>query len=328
MKTRFGIYFFVGFFLCVSFADAETITKDVDLSFSSPLLIQQGDVRVTLADFVAYLDWRIPPEDQRDVLANPARIEGILESIVLMEAFVYYLDRVRAMEDPFVKASLYSAVTRQARSIYRDQVIKDIELDSYEKQARELYMLEPEKFMTPESLNFKHILVSTSQGLAPVEAMRHALEAHDALINGQAFSKVAEEFSDDPGFEDHRGEFKNVPIEALVPPVSAGIQELDLNEWSSPIQSQFGWHIVQVTGVNDSKQMTWEEAKPLAQEIAREKHLSRAYERQLREINSAPMQFADGAVKRILDHYGLQGFDVTEPQSEKRGEADSTILGR
>lgn len=309
--------------LCLSgLSYGQMIEKGVAVNYESPVLIQQGQVTVTLADFVAYLDWRVPEEDQRGVLASPSRIEGLLESIVLMEGFMHRLRETDALDDPTVQASLYQAAARQARATYRQRLLRQVALDSYETQARELYMVEPERFTSLETIDFDHILIAVDEQRDAVNAMRRAADAHDALFGDQSFEDVAAAYSDDPGFEEHRGKFETVPIESLVPAVAEAAQDLDVGELSLPIQSRFGWHIFRLTSVNESEQMSWEEARPIAEEIARDRHLSKAYERQLREINSAPMQFADGAVKTILDHYGIEGFDMPVTESDDGTDAN------
>lgn len=297
-------------------AFGQAIEKKLDISYESPIIIRQGDVDVSLADFVAFLDWRVPEERQRAVLASPVRIEGLLEAIVLTEAFMHKIQATNALEDPFVQARIYQAAAREARNIYRNRYRREIELDSYESQAREIYLVDPDRFTRRETIDFDHILIAVNDGRDEIAAMRRAADAYDAVTSNPSFEEVAREFSDDPGFSEHLGKFSEIEVESLVPSVAQAIETLELNEFSVPIQSRFGWHIIRITSVNEAGQMDWEEAKPMAERIARERHLSEAYERVLREINSRPMQFADEGVKTILDHYGIEGFDMEIPEDD------------
>ncbi len=292
--------------LVISSAGAEE--KSVDLSYSSPLLVKKGSVEITMADFGAYLDRRVPSEDQKTVLASASRIEAILENIALTEAFWIRAQERGMMEDPFFRARLYQAAAREARDAYRTTLQAEIELDSYEAQAREMYLIEPERFSRAESVDMEHILISVTEEGGEVEAMKRIIDVHERLMAGEAFTEVAEAFSDDPTFPDNQGLLENLEVRSLVPSVASAVDSLALNEYSQPIQSRFGWHIVRVKKIHDAGQMTWEEAQPIAEELARNKHLAESFERVLREINSAPMQFAPGAVKMILDHYGVEGF--------------------
>ena len=295
-------------------AESQTVLQELQLQYESPVLIRKGDVTVTLADFVAYMDWRVPSEKQRGVLSSPSRIEGLLESIVLTNGFLRLFAFSTAADDASVQARIYQAAAREARSVYRERLREDLVLDSYEQQARELYMVEPERFVGPETINFDHILITENEDESPVSSMRRAANAYQALAE-QPFKAVAEAYSDDPGFDEHGGKFTEVPIDTLVPPVREAARDIELNEYSIPIRSSFGWHIFRITSINEPRQLTWEEARPLAEEIARDRHLNQAFERRLRELNRASMQFADGAVQMILDHYGVTGFDMPIPQS-------------
>jgi hypothetical protein len=322
-KLPLGLLWLPALLSCVcSAALAESLEKTLDITYESPVLIQQADVSVTLADFVAYLDWRVPAEEQRRVLSSPERIEGILESIVLIEALMHRLGDRGALNGPSVQASIYQAAARQARALYRQRLTDELELDSYESQARELYMVEPERFQRRETINFDHILVAVGDERDEVTAMRRAADVYDALAEGQPFSEVAELYSDDSGFDDHRGRFEGIDTASLVPPVAQAAESLEVGELSVPIQSRFGWHIFTITKVNEGEQMSWEEAQPIAEEVARERHLGEAYQRRLREINTAPMQFADGAVKTILEHYEIEGFGMPISESDDGTDAN------
>lgn len=296
--------------------------KSIDLSYSSPLLVQKGPVEVNLADFVAYLDHRVPPEDQRAVLASAARIESILENVALTEAFWMRATESGMMEDPFFRARLYQAAAREARDVYRATLQNEIELDSYEAQAREMFLVEPERFQKRQTIDMEHILVSVTDNQDEVDAMKRIIEAHDRLMAGEDFVEVAEELSDDPTFADNQGMLEDLEVASLVPSVASAVDSLEIDEYSDPIQSRFGWHIIRITAINDAGQMTWEEAKPVAERLARDQHLSEAFERILREINRPPMEFAPGAVQTIFDHYGIDGFGL--PELGERSQSDQS----
>ncbi len=310
MRALFAFVYFLtmGLGLTVSAAASTSeATQSLSLSYNSPVVIQQGNEVVTLADVVAYMDWRVPPEDQKEVLASPARIEALLEAIVLGNGFLRRLQALEAFTDPIIQSRIYQAAAREARAVYREKLREDLSLDDYTSQARELFMVEKDKFVTDKTIDFDHILIAHQDNADPAALMRRALAAHDSLSQ-RPFAEVAEEFSDDAGFEEHRGKFENMPIDSLVKPLAEAARELELGQFSAPVQSSFGWHIMRITSFNEPKRLSWEEAQPIAEEIARNRHLNEAFERRLRELNTAPMQFAEGAVKKILEYYEMSGF--------------------
>lgn len=298
-------------------AVGQDLVRDLNLRYESPLLIRKGSVEISLADFVAYMDRRVPAEDQRELLSSATRIERALENIALTEAFRMRAEEAGMMDDPYFRARLYQAAIREARDAYREKLQAEIELDSYEAQAREMFLVERERFTRAETVDMEHILVTVTDDQNQIEAMRQVINAYDRLVSGEEFVAVATELSDDPTFPDNQGLLEDIEVGALVPSVATAVQSLELNEYSFPIQSVFGWHIIRIKEKQEAGQMTWEEAKPLAEQMARNRHLTESFERVLREINAPPMEFEPGAVRAILDHYGVDGFGLPNLRAEE-----------
>ncbi|RMF00154.1 MAG: post-translocation molecular chaperone, partial [Chloroflexi bacterium] len=97
--------------------------------------------------------------------------------------------------------------------------------------------LEAEVSHTAEQANARHILVETEE------------EAKDVLARleaGEDFAALAKELSKDPGSAENGGELGFVPRGRFVQPVEEAVFSLPVGQLSEPIQSQFGWHIIQV----------------------------------------------------------------------------------
>lgn len=319
-KPFFGLVL-LGILISPTWAQNSTLKREVTLGYESPILVRKGAVEVSLADFVAYMNRRVAKEDHRELVSSAARLEGLLENIALTETFWVRAKERGMMDDSFFRARLYQAAVREARDAYRETLQDEIELESYESQARELYLTEPERFSKAKAVDMEHILVSVGEDSSEVDAMKAILQAHERLMSGEDFIEVAAEISDDPTFADNQGLLKDLEISSLVPPVASAANSLGLNEYSDPIRSRFGWHIICLKGIQDADRMSWEEAKSIAERIARDRHLTEAFERILRDMNTAPMQFAPGAVRTILDHYGVDGFGIPELGQEETSEA-------
>ncbi len=296
---------------------AQEVSKSLDLNFESPILVKSGPVTITLADFVAYLDRRVPKEDHRELISSASRIETVLQNVALTEAFWYRASDEGLSMDGNFQARVYQAAVREAREVYRERLREEIELDDYSDVARELFIVSPERFVRPVSYDLQHLLVAVGNDRPELESMKRVLVAHERLSSGEDFATVAAEMSDDPTFADNQGVLKGVEMPMLAPSLRQALETLNVGGLSMPVQSRFGWHIIKLTRINAPENMTWEEAKPLATDIARERHIAESYERLLREMNSAPLQFAEGAVQAILDHYGATGFGVPDPITEE-----------
>ena len=304
-----------GWVLLPEVSDAQVIEKSADARFESETLVRKGDAQVTLADFSAYLNWQVPEEDQIALIANPARMERILENIALTEGFRSLAQEQGLLDGTVNQARLYQAISREIRSIYREWYRSDTELESYEAQARELYLVEPQLFEGPVTYDVEHLLIPVDSNEGSVRAMRDILEAYEKVLDGAVFVEVIDEYSTEASASSN-GLLEGIDASDLVPSVAAAIEANEVGELSLPVQSSFGWHLVKVIAVNPPEQLSWEEARPRAEALARERHLVESFERILREINARPMQFADGAVQRILDYYGLDGFGINAVSEE------------
>jgi parvulin-like peptidyl-prolyl isomerase len=88
-----------------------------------------------------------------------------------------------------------------------------------------------------EQANARHILVETEE---EANAVLARLEA------GEEFADLAQELSTDTGSAANGGELGFVPRGRFVEPIDEAIFTLPIGEISEPIETEFGWHIVQV----------------------------------------------------------------------------------
>ncbi len=88
-----------------------------------------------------------------------------------------------------------------------------------------------------EEIRARHVLVATEAD---------AQAALKRLKNGEDFAKVAKDVSKDPGGEG--GELGWFTKERMVPAFADAAFKLQPGQYSDPIKTQFGWHIIQVEG--------------------------------------------------------------------------------
>jgi len=294
--------------------------KEWTVGFESDRFLEMGDVVITQKDIDAYLQ-RIPAERRADVLLGADRIGDILTNMVLIEGFRPLAIAEGLLDDPDMQARLYLVLGREVRDFYREWYLDSIELDDYSGRARELYLTEPERFQTPQTIDFGHILVAAGSQRSEIEAMERVIEIHKALTEGVDFSEIAIEYSDDPSVTDNLGFFEGIDPANLVSQVAALLARTNQGELSPPVRSQFGWHLVVLEAVHPGKPESWEDARERAERIARERHRTAAYERLLRDIQDVPHEFADGAVAALLARYGIvPAEDVSE------GEVGRTMI--
>lgn len=92
----------------------------------------------------------------------------------------------------------------------------------------------------------RHILIKTNELIDDEEAKKRLLALKQRIMDGDDFATLAKSHSDDKGSAIKGGDLDWVGPGALVPPFEAAMNKLAINEISDPIQTQFGWHIIQV----------------------------------------------------------------------------------
>lgn len=94
----------------------------------------------------------------------------------------------------------------------------------------------------------RHILIKTNELIDDAEAQKRLQALTDRIRDGDDFATLARAHSDDKGSAINGGSLDWVSPGALVPPFEEAMNRLAVNEISAPIQTQFGWHIIQVLG--------------------------------------------------------------------------------
>ncbi len=87
----------------------------------------------------------------------------------------------------------------------------------------------------------RHILINTADdALERIEALRAE------IINGRDFAEVAREHSDDIASRDLGGDLGFIPAGSFVPEFEAALNELPINTLSDPVETPFGYHLIEV----------------------------------------------------------------------------------
>jgi peptidyl-prolyl cis-trans isomerase C len=146
----------------------------------------------------------------------------------------------KAAED----AKLASAPEFTRRLAYmREKLLVDEYLDAQVKKAitpdavRKLYDETSKEMKPEEEVRARHILV---------ESEDDAKKAAARVKGGEDFTKVAAELSKDPGSKTDGGELGFFTKDRMVAPFAEAAFKMKPNEISDPVQSQFGWHVIQV----------------------------------------------------------------------------------
>ena len=92
----------------------------------------------------------------------------------------------------------------------------------------------------------RHILIKPSEVLTDEEALQKLQALRHRIESGEDFAAAARAHSDDKGSAIKGGELGWVQPGALVPPFEEAMNKLAIGKISEPVQTNFGWHLIQV----------------------------------------------------------------------------------
>ena len=121
------------------------------------------------------------------------------------------------------------------------------------------------KSMPPEEeVHARHILIRAPQDDAKAsDEAKKKIEAVIArLKKGEDFAKVATEVTEDPSGKSNGGDLGWFTKEQMVPEFSDAAFGLKPGEFSGPVHTQFGWHVVKTEDKRTKPAPTFDEVKP------------------------------------------------------------------
>ncbi|VAW69189.1 Periplasmic chaperone and peptidyl-prolyl cis-trans isomerase of outer membrane proteins SurA [hydrothermal vent metagenome] len=92
----------------------------------------------------------------------------------------------------------------------------------------------------------RHILIKADAITTDEDARKKLEQVKKRLDKGETFSKLAAEFSQDPGSKNNGGDLGWASPGSFVPRFTEVMNTLKNDQISEPFRSQFGWHIIQV----------------------------------------------------------------------------------
>ncbi len=129
----------------------------------------------------------------------------------------------------------------------------------------------------------RHILIKTNELIDDAEAEKRLLTLKARLADGDDFAAIARAHSDDKGSALKGGSLDWVGPGDLVKEFEEAMTKLNINEISAPVQTQFGWHLIQVLE-RENKDNSDEYKKNLVKDTIRKRKIEEETELWLRRL--------------------------------------------
>lgn len=145
----------------------------------------------------------------------------------------------------------------EEKGIHETEAFKE-ELEGYRKQLAKPYLTESgvteelvkeayERLKT--EINAAHILLTVPANATPEDTLRifnEIVNIRERAFNGEDFSSLAKEFSDDPSAKTNGGDLGYFTALQMVYPFEEAAYQTEEASISEPVKTRFGYHIIKV----------------------------------------------------------------------------------
>ena len=151
-----------------------------------------------------------------------------------------------------------------------------------------------DRFTQAEQRRVSHILLPVANPEQDAAVKAKAEGILKRAQGGEDFSKLAKEYSQDPGSAQQGGDLGWSERKVWVAPFAEAAYGMKVDEIKGPVKTQFGYHILKLVGIQPTSVKTFEQSKA---------ELEAEYRRNEAEklFNNAQDQLADAALQNATD---------------------------
>ncbi len=182
---------------------------------------------------------------------TPQLRKSVREALINQEVIAQEAVKQGIDKEAFVAASLELFRVRALAQAYFEDYFKKHPISEADLK-KEYERLKPQ--MATKEYRARHILVNSEE---------EAKQIIQELKGGGSFEKIASAKSKDPGSKGRGGDLDWSPASRYVKPFGEALVKLKKGEITvTPVQTDFGWHVIRLDDERIARLPTFEEAKP------------------------------------------------------------------
>ena len=205
---------------------------------------------------------------------NPEGRKAILEQIISSKLLLIDARHNLLETEAEFKAELAKLRENLLINYAGNKVISAVKVN--EEDVKKYYEDNLDKFKQGESVNADHILVDSEE---------KALEILAKIESGEmTFGDAAKEFSSCPSGQ-RGGNLGDFGRGQMVPEFDKAVFELEVGEVTkTPVQIQFGYHLIKLNSKSDATVMPFEQIAPQLSEMVLNEKRREAYEKKINQL--------------------------------------------
>ncbi len=227
------------------------------------VVLSSGGIQVTRDDVERYIMENIPADRRTAILGRDGIFKEMAESIFIMRSLAAEAETVPGFDKTQAAWAAKMKYQRRVVSDYHVEFVRNTLKDiSWEAAAREAYIVDPERYTSSEKVRASHILITTKQR-SDEDAQQLAAELRVRIVDGEDFSVLATEFTDDPAGKENGGDLGFFERGKMVKPFEDAVFSMEKEgDISAVVKSPFGYHIIRFLERKPAQVIPFEEIKP------------------------------------------------------------------
>lgn len=255
------------------------------LPHETPLIVD-GRVVVDAGDFEGNM-LRIPEDKRAEFRTSYERIATVVDNMFISRSLAERARQMGLDKDPAVQRRLQQVQDGVLADLYVQKYEKDVAVGNLDQRARELYLADRARYVTPEEVHVQHILVKPT-GRTWEDARQRAREAVQKARAGEDFLALATRYSDDPEKAKNGGDLGFSSPGSFVEPVRNAIAGLKKKgDIAGPVESEYGFHVVRLVERKEPKPIPYETVAKRIIEAERERIRKQRVEALVRDVRSS-----------------------------------------
>ena len=236
---------------------------------TADLLVRDGEFTLSTAE-VEYALAASPPQIRASVMENEASRYEFFSTLLVSKKVLAVLEALQVEEDSATYHEFLFRRLEAARELDRQLFQNQLVLPDFEALAKERYKISKNEIApVPEIRESSHILLLCTEdceGETEAETVARIQSFKDRILEGESFSDLAVEFSQDPGSKTRGGRLSNG--------IARNAENVDLSfrdalfaldqpgDISDIVRSRFGFHILKLESVTPSRERSFDEIRP------------------------------------------------------------------
>ena len=205
---------------------------------------------------------------------NPQGRAAILEQLIANKLLLIEAQKNLYEHNAAFKAQLEKVKEDMLINFAASKVLDDVK-DATEEEVKKYYDENMDKFQKGESVNASHILVDSEDKANEILAKINAGEV--------SFEDAARENSTCPS-KDNGGNLGEFTRGQMVPEFDEAVFSMEVGSVSSPVKTQFGYHIIKLISKQEASTYAFDEIKAQLTDMVNQEKKQAAFQSKINQL--------------------------------------------